>query len=36
VTRQADQDIDGDLREPARDIGAGERSDVIFADGFSG
>jgi hypothetical protein len=31
---QADQDIDGDLREPARDIGADERSDLIFADGF--
>lgn len=31
---QADEDIDGDLREPARDIGADERSDLIFADGF--
>jgi parallel beta helix pectate lyase-like protein len=31
---QADEDIDGDRREPSRDIGADERSDLIFADGF--
>jgi len=32
---QADHDMDGELREPARDIGADEhRPDLIFADDF--
>jgi len=30
----ADLDVDGQTREPARDVGADEWLAVIFADGF--